>query len=375
MAKAGRFGRPGSGMPTAGDKPLRTFCGPPGRGHGRRLLARRPTPFHRRRQRLRAALGHQGLVACRRRCKRSMSAASRRPPSCHTAAACSRPAATTGCPMGPCGRRPEATRFRRGRSCGIPTPCRRWRSRPTAACAVTTCADKVVRFWDLPRGEPTAMILAGRDHHPTLLDARAAADILAWREAELSKLRQEKRELSVAPQGRLSDDAKRKTDLAIQHVAEMEQLVAGDEKINSAAFSPDGALAVTTSTDGKVRLWDRRGREVGSGPVRPGPGVPIGQRSGLVHGLLARRRLPRHGWRRRRPALAQGRRRRDDALGPQGRGCRSPLLTRRRPRGHRKLGQRRADLEHHARPSRNACCWGTPATSTTPYSRATAPAC
>ncbi len=246
---------------------------------------------------------------------------------------------------------------------------------PDGTCAVTTCADKVVRFWDLPRGEPTAMILAGRDHHPTLLDARAAGDILAWREAELSKLRQEKRELSVAPQGRLSDDAKRKTDLAIQHVADMEQLVTGDEKINSAAFSPDGVLAVTTSTDGKVRLWDWRAGAK-SVPARP------------ARSRRSDRAAARPGPRSSRPTASASPRLAAATPGSgagatASRRCAWGLKGRLpQPTSHPaaaawspQAGTMRRGSGTPARLSRSACCWGTPATSTTPYSRSTAPAC
>jgi WD40 repeat protein/serine/threonine protein kinase len=139
--------------------------------------------------------------------------------------------------------------------------------------AVTTCADETVRLWDLERGEITAMILAGRGHSVQLMDAQNGAEVLQWRESELAKLRERRRlTLSAISGGQSPGAGKQEVDREIRRLDELEQLVTGKEVINSAAFSPDGSLVVTTSTNGDVRLWDWRGRrEIGGGPRGPIP--------------------------------------------------------------------------------------------------------
>ncbi len=152
---------------------------------------------------------------------------------------------------------------------------------PGGNFAVTTCADETVRLWDLERGEITAMILADRSHSVHMMDAQNGAEVLQWRESELAKLREQRRlTLTAISSGHSPGAGKQEVDREIRRLDELEQLVTGKEEINSAAFSPDGSLVGTTSTNGDVRLWDLRGqREIGAGPrgLAPAFRLPGGQ--------------------------------------------------------------------------------------------------
>jgi hypothetical protein len=149
---------------------------------------------------------------------------------------------------------------------------------PDGSCVVTTCADNIVRFWDLARGEVTAMVLAGRDGVVRLMDARNAAEVLQWRESEVAKLRQQRRlKLAADADRQMTAQEKQQADREYRRLDELERLVAGKEELNSAGFSPDGTLAVTTSTNGAVRLWDWHGlREIGAG------GHDVGHHAAMV---------------------------------------------------------------------------------------------
>ncbi len=149
---------------------------------------------------------------------------------------------------------------------------------PDGTTAVTTCADKVVRLWSLQTGQPTAMILTDRTHAAKLLDVAAAGEVLQWRETELARLRQQRRtQLTVNPEGPRADEKRRKSDADLRHLDDLEQLITGEDAVNSACFSPDGKFVATTSAAGNVRLWDFQAkREVGSGPHGTAPAFKSG---------------------------------------------------------------------------------------------------
>jgi WD40 repeat protein len=136
---------------------------------------------------------------------------------------------------------------------------------PDGRHVFTTCSDKIVRLWDLASGEIAGMILPDRDHRLRMFDERSAAEIFQWRTGELARIRREQRQV-------FEDAADRKlTPAAVEarqkQLSEEEQSLLGAEEINSVAFSPSGDMAVTTATNGTVRLWDwAAGREIGSGP-------------------------------------------------------------------------------------------------------------
>jgi WD40 repeat protein len=156
---------------------------------------------------------------------------------------------------------------------------------PDGKHLITTCSDKIVRLWNLASGDVAAMILPDRDHVLRIFDSRAGEEVRRWREGELDRIRRQQRQLieEAADQtgGSVKDnvrnqakvpDAKQPGKLSslearTRQLAEEERQVLGTEEINSVAFSPSGGMAVTTATDGTVRLWDWvAGREIGSGP-------------------------------------------------------------------------------------------------------------
>ena len=123
------------------------------------------------------------------------------------------------------------------------------------------------------------MILADRDHvvrlhgRPQRGRSPASGEKPKWRSCG-NKGNSSSR---PTPTDQATDEERQKADREIRQLEELEQLVTGQEEINSAGFSPDGTLAVTTSTDGSVRLWDWRGRrEIGAGPRGQAPAFKSG---------------------------------------------------------------------------------------------------